>query len=335
MGRFLTSERHRQADLRSDRTLFSKGSEGDGRFGKHTYPFCLPVEAASENLFEEVRHQALALFTDNGIRWHSGTLTRPSNHLCDSQVCCVNFLMPLAGEPDALKSLLEPVFGPIDEVLPVNGSGLLVDFEVIGEKNYLGEKGVEKGRTRGANFTSADAAVKFRRADGAVVISLIEWKYTESYAPTDMRIKRTVRSDGSVIETDRREVYRHLWEREDCPIARGTDYDAVFCEPFYQFMRQQMLAKEMERAREDGADEVHLLHISPAANLDFRRVTSPTLASLGDSATSVWSKLTSDSGRFHAVDTEMLFREVLRSALIGDRASRYLLQRYGWVSRVR
>jgi hypothetical protein len=44
----------------------------------------------------------------------------------------------------------------------------------------------------------------------------------------------------------------------------------------------------MERARELGADKVSLLHIAPAHNRDFRRVTSPSLIPLGDSAIGVW-----------------------------------------------
>jgi hypothetical protein len=38
-------------------------------------------------------------------------------------------------------------------------------------------------------------------------------------------------------------------------------FDSLFFEPFYQFMRQQFLAHEMEKAHELGADEVNLLHI--------------------------------------------------------------------------
>jgi hypothetical protein len=39
-------------------------------------------------------------------------------------------------------------------------------------------------------------------------------------------------------------------------------------------MRQQLLAHEMEKAHELGADIVSLLHFSPAHNKDFMRVTS-------------------------------------------------------------
>jgi hypothetical protein len=34
-------------------------------------------------------------------------------------------------------------------------------------------------------------------------------------------------------------------------------YDALFYEPFYQFMRQQFLAHEMELVHEMGADRVY------------------------------------------------------------------------------
>lgn len=46
-------------------------------------------------------------------------------------------------------------------------SGQYVAFEWIGEENYLGEKISRHGkRTRGANFTSADAMVMVERIDG-------------------------------------------------------------------------------------------------------------------------------------------------------------------------
>lgn len=56
-------------------------------------------------------------------------------------------------------------------------------------------------------------------------------------------------------------------------------------------MRQQFLAREMEKAHELGADVVSLLHISPAGNLAFRKITSPELRHLGETATGVWAKI--------------------------------------------
>jgi hypothetical protein len=57
-------------------------------------------------------------------------------------------------------------------------------------------------------------------------------------------------------------------------------------------MRQQFLAREMEKAKELGADVVSLLHISPAYNLVFKRVTSPDMCrSLPDDALPPMTKL--------------------------------------------
>jgi hypothetical protein len=176
-----------------------------------------------------------------------------------------NFLFPFADKREALPTLLKPIFPNLKEMLPIEDR-LYVAFEWIGQQNYLKEKISRNGqRTRGANFTSADAAVRFRRTDGREQISLIEWKYTESYSSVNLEVAASGQS--------RVEIYRWLFEQSDCPIdkARLPCFEALFYEPFYQFMRQQFLAHEMEKARELGADVVSLLHIAPALNLDFKK----------------------------------------------------------------
>ena len=104
----------------------------------------------------------------------------------------------------------------------------------------------------------------------------------------------------------------------------------LFYEPFYQFMRQQFLAHEMERAHELDADVVSLLHIAPEHNRDFRRVTSPKLKPLGDSAVEVWKALAPDD-RFVSVHTEELFGPMLTATLpeMADWQT-YIIARYPW-----
>ena len=69
----------------------------------------------------------------------------------------------------------------------------VVSFEWIGLHNYLGEKVPRSGsRTRGANSTSADAAIMFRHNDGTRQLTLIEWKYTESYNPVYLGVARSL-----------------------------------------------------------------------------------------------------------------------------------------------
>ncbi len=85
-----------------------------------------------------------------------------------------NFLFPFAYQPQALAALLKPAFPDLKEMLPIE-DGRYVAFEWIGEKNYLHEKIARSiKRFRGANFTSADAAVRFKRVDGNIQICLID-----------------------------------------------------------------------------------------------------------------------------------------------------------------
>ena len=275
-----------------------------------------------------MREAALSYFTDKKIAWHQGRDHMPSNHLCDSQVCCVNFLGPFSSRPDALAELLRPVFPTIKRILPMEKPEVHVSFEWIGQENYLEEKVPKHGRrTRGANCTSADAAVKFEREDGQTQIALIEWKYTESYGGESLRIAKS--------GTDRTQIYAHLYERSDCPIdkSRFQEFGDLFFEPFYQFMRQQFLASEMERAKELDASVVSVLHLAPAHNSDFQRVTAPRLRHIGTVATAVWRQLVREPDRFRSASIEDLFSR-LPVSRFPDLTEwwRYIRERYSWIN---
>ena len=141
----------------------------------------------------------------------------------------------------------------------------------------------------------------FERVDGKRQIVLIEWKYTESYSTASLKVAKS--------GTDRTVTYEDMFRADDCPLDKSLlpSFESLFYEPFYQFMRQQFLAHKMECAHEKGADIVSVLHVSPACNADFRNVTSPELAPLGDTATSIWKRLVRPSDRFVSVSTEELF----------------------------
>lgn len=326
MGEFLESEKKLQAKFKASSAYFSNAARADGMYKGKLRPFCLPLDYAEENLVPEVRQTAPVYFTTQRIKWHDGQNGKPSNHLCDSQVCCVNFLFPFVDKPVALAEVMRPIFPAIREMLPMENRQY-VAFEWIGQENYLGEKISRNGkRTRGANFTSADAAIMFERTDGKRQVALIEWKYTESYGGASLKIAKS--------GTDRTSIYRPLFARDNCPIKRELlpRFDALFYEPFYQLMRQQLLAHEMERAKELGADIVCVLHIAPDHNTDFRRVTSPELAPLGETATDVWKKLVRPRGRFLSVSAEQLFSNLSFEQLPEMRAwLEYIGTRYTWI----
>lgn len=327
MSIFLEIEKQRQSEFKQQSPTFSVTARSDGMYKGRLRPFCLPVDHAEENLIPGIRQVAPAYFAKSQIKWHDGQDRKPSNHLCSSQVCCVNFLFPFHDQPEALAELLRPVFPDLGKMLPIE-NGQYVAFEWIGEKNYLHEKiSRNSKRTRGANFTSADAAVMFERTDGTQQIVLIEWKYTEAY---NSKQSLAIAKSG----TDRREIYRWLYNRSDCPINKAIlpSFDALFFEPFYQLMRQQFLAHEMEKAQELGAHRVSVLHIEPAQNTDFQRITSPQLECLGDTVVGVWQRLVTAPDRFTSIATETLFGPMVAKPMPEMRAwADYIGARYPWV----
>ena len=97
-------------------------------------------------------------------------------------------------------------------------------------------------------------------------------------------------------------------------------------------MRQQLLAHEMERAHEIGADLVAVLHVAPARNSEFQKVTSPELRALGDTATGVWKRLVKPPDRFISISTEQLFGS-LSPAQMPEMQPwlDYVFSRYPWL----
>jgi hypothetical protein len=150
---------------------------------------------------------------------------------------------------------------------------------------------------RGANITSLDALMCGQRADGTCVLIVIEWKYLESYGPESVAT--------SARGTDRVATYRPLLERADCPI-RVDDVNWLFFEPYYQLMRQTLLAWQMVEHGEFGASDWLHVHIVPELNVALRQSkAAPDL--VGDSMASKWrSVLTRPERYLLLTPTELL-----------------------------
>ncbi len=296
--------------------LFSAAACLPGVYNKIRRPFCLHEDHSDENLCPTLRQQAIRYFDARKIGWHDGIKPptgpeRPSNHLCCSQSFCVNVWFPFIDAPVHLAAFLRDLgFDavealPIDLDLPLDGGPLpYVAFEWIGQKNYLQERSggrvaSDLGRTRGANFTSSDAIVRFRRSDGTIQVVLIEWKYSEVYGETSKLFSG---------KTSRLAIYLPELQRPDCPIRMpsGLAFDELFYDPFDQMMRAQLLAAAMERAGEMQADVVSFLHLSPHCNVELNEgVTSPGFRPLGKSIHEVWRALVSPD-RFQARHVEVV-----------------------------
>lgn len=314
--------------------LFSERACRSGMYRKMRRDFCLHEESNGENREAGIREAALAYFEDRGIGWHDGKGRGPSNHLCCSQSCCVNFWFPFVQAPEELGAVFRGLGYDVEEMLEIDSDRALADgsrpyvaFEWIGERNYLGERlggavATDDGRTRGANFTSLDFCVRFRRPDGRIELVAGEWKYTEHYAKgADLRFSRS-----STDRLDR--IYREHLEKADCQISGDVALESLFFDPFDQLMRQQLLCTAMERSREMAADVVSLLHIAPRANRDLMlRVTSAALEPFGSDVHAIWTALTW-AGRFKGVATEDLLPLVCANAP-SPQTREYLELRYG------
>ena len=231
--------------------------------------------------------------------------------------------MPLTSRAQLLARLVSAALGiPEPEMLPVeagpDGQPWFVGFEWIGNADYLNEGGKDSKRTRGSNATSADAILRFRHG-GRTEALLIEWKYGESYGSP-------IKEKGNATRVER---YKDLIFAPNGPIRddAGVKLEDFFWEPFYQLLRQQMLAFQMQKAREDGADRVSVLHIAPVANLALRKVTAPALRRFGDDAFAVFRSLLVRPEDFVSRSTESLFGPIV-AKLGDDEWASYLAHRY-------
>ena len=331
---FRDREKERLVPLKSE--LFSPEACEPGSYRGIVRPFCLAEGYSRENLYEGFRDDALDYFRERNITWHNGLGQRaalPSNHLCCSQAACVNTLWPLTRDPGLLAACFHPFLSELAEPLPMVADGALTDgalpflsFEWIGTQNYLEEVG---NRRRGANATSVDFAFRFRRNDRRVQLVLGEWKYTEQYGKDP--------AHPETINQTQLRVYREAFARWSAGRDFFPPYETFFVEPFYQFMRQTLLAQEMQRASITGqgemnADMVSLLHISPQANHEFsdNLAAAPALASYGRTVCEAWARL-APPVPFLSISAEQLLaqiEQVTSSSL--QPWSRYLLRRYGW-----
>jgi hypothetical protein len=276
------------------------------------------------NLAPSIR-EAMSLYFGHprNIAWH-----RHADHGLSSQVCCLNFLGPLARQPELLSRVIADALqiSPPRMVPIEDGPGSepwYVGFEWTGRADYLNEwaKGASSA-TRGANATSADAIVRFER-NGEIETLLIEWKYTEKYGAP-------IRTDGNPTRI-RRYADKAFAPHGPIRADLGLNLEDFFWEPFYQLLRQQMLAWRMGLAREDGARRVRVLHISPRGNQVLHKVTSPGLQRLGHDAFQVFGSVLVEPTDFLSRTTDEVFGKLVM-AEHGELAARewsaYLLDRY-------
>ena len=279
---------------------------------------------ATENLFPAYRDEMLSFFRDRNIHWHGDWQCDSS--IASSQAAALNLWFPFAREPQKLKTFLEGAFADVgvEGVLPIIGDVAWTDgrphyvtFEWIGLNEYLGEPG---RRVRGQHVTNAGVVVRFRQNDGRIHLVLIESKYAEAYPETPPRAM-------SQRGTNRVRIYEPFLGREDAPMRRVEPLERLFYDPIEQLMRLQLLAMEMERAKEMEADVVSVLLLFPSANTEFTSSVPSSLAEYGASVPEVWQALAKE-GRFRFVHLETML-DLLITAAPDQQWLSWMQNRYG------
>ncbi len=240
------------------------------------------------NLWSGIRDNAIYYFNENHIHFWDGS-DLPTGHLLSSQIACVNHLFFIRQREDIATKILKMVDPSVKTALAID-SGYL-EFEMIGGTDYL----KEKSRTRGANATSVDAMMLAELKNGTRKLFVIEWKYTESYRGNSVL-------QGLSGKT-RMGRYLPLLLDQNSPIIVSDEKDAekLFIEPYYQLMRQTLLAQEMVKAKEYGATDYLHLHIIPEKNKELKQTnTSPQLQ--GGNLETGWTSVLKQPEKYLAID---------------------------------
>lgn len=283
---FGTAARRRQARFRETSTTVSRRgrspSDGKGRRNAHL----LALGHEEENLFPGIRGNggAVEFFSRRRLKWHRTSSSGdhfspdgPTRNMASSQVACVNFLLPLAGIQGALAAVLRSIDRDVRTVVKIEhqGNSSDVEFEWIGLGGSL-----EGTTTRGANATSIDAFLVAETDSGRRRAYLIEWKYVERYLSTRPTFKGSGRP-GFTRRLRYGDLYRAGSSSFDLEAA--PKLEEFLYEPFYQIMRQRLLADRMVERRELNVDEAKVVVVVPEKNVGYRSLsdglksTSPPL----------------------------------------------------------
>ena len=331
---FKIGEKTRQGEFRATSSSLSEAARLPiDELGRRV-PYLLAVGYEEESLIPQLRGAggAIDFFRQRGIHWwkskESGDdLDRsgPTRNLLSSQVACVNVLMSLASDSEALLLMLRSLDREVTEVVAVDSraGSALVEFEWCGLKYSL--EGTRP--SRGQFVTNADVFM-IGRVGRDLRAYLWEWKYAECYKPN-------VSLAGGSSGAKRLRRYTSLFEqsasfkREEIPITE------LLYDPFYQLMRLRLLADRMTSIRELGVSSAKLIVVCPEGNSAYlETITSPGLRSRFPecrTVTDVFSKTLRETCDFRLTSPHQLISAVRDNCSPQLKLRLECLhERYGW-----
>lgn len=320
------------------------GNKGGGFFNPKkvtkpkTYDFVLKEDYRKDNLYGNIADDAIKYFEDNKIGWWRGKDSMPTNHMLSSQVACVNHLFWLMKNEAAATEVLKGM-DPDFRAIPFpktkdSDDENYVEFEFDGfNKTKNGGRNIigEKRSSRGATSTSIDAAMLAQKG-GQKVLVCIEWKYVEKYSGTavekDSRTYRKQRSN-----------YKELLCMSESPISMNLlkannnfDYEKEYVkfsiEPYYQLMRQTLLAWQLTEKGNDSkvADDYMHLHIIPNRNSELLKGKTSLDISNGVDICEGWKTYLKNPNKYRHMDPRKFIET--SASQHNPQLLRYLLDRY-------
>jgi len=303
---FQKLEREKQLELLKNTDVF-ENEKGGGKFIGKNREFVLLD--GDKNLYAHIRENAKAYFEENGISWWQGN--KPNGHILSSQIACLNHLFPFRNDKDAVLKILNGVRNIFKEVLPVpcdKGLKGYIAFEVVSKEDRLNEG----TPNRGALCTSIDAVIYAKTNEDKLILVPIEWKYTEFYDDQDKS------KGGEEIKNGRRTGGKRRLQRytdlinESKQLKSLDNYEGsiYYQEPFYQLMRQTLLAAEMVKNKDTElikAEDFLHIHVIPSANKDLlNRKYKVT----GKSMEASWDDCLFDKTKYVRVDPKDLLEPI-------------------------
>jgi len=316
----------------------------NGRYAKlpqHTYPLILPKGHLDKAFYPPIAGAILDHLKKEEIALHA-----EAHHLRSSQVACLNFLFPLH-EDLALASAI------FRSLIPGLQAVTNIEFEHTGPKKAQAEVtrwlGEPPNGKRGQNRTSIDAAIFWTDTASQQRATLVEWKYTERNYGVCSAYSRASKAEKARCEglnvwenpnpaeqcllcvglpARRRRYWEHMGSAGIVLKAFQGARGCPFQGPFYQLMRQFMLAAYLRQA--GVVDQAEVLSLSFAGNTSLE--TLPTqLRPLGEnSLLRAWNKtLRANAPPLLHLTAEALAQAIGQAEEADPAWRAYLKERYG------
>lgn len=271
-------------------------------------PYILHQNYSKENLYVDIREDALLYFKENDISWwrQQEDNYSPTGHLVSSQIHCLNHLFAIRKDDNAIKQLLKKATDiEFDKILPTtidipNDGYIAFEFALVNEK-LLGE--TDEGAKRGAMCTSIDAMIRAQKDDKIWLIP-IEWKYTETYKREDKTNRKRLNRYKHLIECS---------ERLKTP-TDGISHSVYFIEPNYELMRQTLLCEQL--VTKEYAHTFFHINVIPSANTELRNAVEKEFI-----------PMLKEEAKFRIIDPQELLSPIAENKNFEDLIS-YLQIRY-------